>query len=424
VLDKAGELIVPSEQSLDADSKQVVQNIITPAFQQFAVSRQSHFLIENEKVKHIVYIGNFPIDLGQNWLIVVSVPFDDFFGATVKTQRQTILISLGILVLFGIFVFYSSKHISRPIVQLAQEVDRIRHFDFSTPVVIDSHIEEIVALDSSISAMRAAISSFGRYVPKDIVKTLIEQGQEISIGGEKRQITIMFSDIRDFTASAEILPVEVLMSDLSKYFDVLSKIILDSEGTIDKYIGDSVMAIWGAPQVVTDQMKKACLATLRGRKAVEALTIDGEKWITRFGLHCGEAIVGNIGTAERMNYTAIGDIVNTASRLEGINKTYGTTIVISQSVKDSLDGNFITRPLDIVAVKGKKQKLTIYELIGMQREPAIAATPEQVELCQTFSDAYTAFYAGKLDEAKKLFLSLQQRFPSDEPTKIYLDRIK
>ncbi len=426
VLDSQGSLLVPAPNNLDSASKGIAQNIIAPAFQQFTLSRQTHFLMEYEKVRYIVYISNFPISLAQKWSIAVAVPFEDFFGQTIKTQHQTILICLAILVLFAIFVFYSSKHISKPIVELAHEVDKIRHFDFENPIKIKTHIQEIMTLDSSITAMRAALHSFGRYVPKEIVRSLVEQGREIVLGGEKRTITIMFTDIKDFTSSSEAMPVETLMSSLAEYFDLLSKIILETEGTIDKFIGDSIMAFWGAPKIVDEQANKACLAALRCRKACRQLLKENgeEKWYTRFGIHAGEVIVGNIGTAERMNYTAIGDSVNIASRLEGINKAYQTSITISQTVKESLDASFVTRPLDIVAVKGKKQKLEIYELVGMQKEVEVAPTPAEIELCRAFTEAYNAFYAGKMEEAKKLFLQIQQRYPADAPTRIYLERIQ
>lgn len=425
ILDISGNVVVPTPNNIDAESQTLAQKIIAPAYQQFLSTHQTHFLMENEETKYIVYISNFPISLDQKWAIAIAVPFLDFFGQTIRDQYQTIVISLAILVLFAIFVFYSSKHISKPIVQLAQEVDKIRHFDFENPVNIKTHIQEIITLDSSITAMRTALRSFGRYVPQEIVKTLIEQGQELKIGGEKRRITIMFTDIRDFTSSTESTPIDLLMASLGEYFDQLSKIILKSDGTIDKFIGDSIMALWGAPQKIDQQENKACLAALYCLKACRQLKNEAgeEKWPTRFGLHAGEVIVGNIGTAERMNYTAIGDSVNTASRLEGINKAYHTSIIISQSVKDGLDDSFITRPIDIVAVKGKKQKLTIYELVGTQKHADLAPTPAEIDLCKAFSEAFAAYHAGKIEEAKKRFSQIKQKYPSDYPTQIYLERI-
>ena len=172
-------------------------------------------------------------------------------------------------------------------------------------IPVKSQIEEIITLDKSITTMRSAVNSFGKYIPKEIIKSLVQQGQEIALGGERKNLVVLFSDIKDFTTISESLPVELLMPSLAAYFDVLSKIILASEGTIDKYIGDSIMAFWGAPQTVVDPVKKACLTALKCHRACNLMPKENRLavWTTRFGIHTGEVIVGNIGTNDRMNYT-------------------------------------------------------------------------------------------------------------------------
>jgi adenylate cyclase len=234
----------------------------------------------------------------------------------------------------------------------------------------------------------------------------------------------MFSDITEFTAISETIPIEKLMESLSAYFNTLSKVIIDAHGTIDKFIGDSVMAFWGAPQPVVDPVKWACLAALQAQRFcnIEAEERGLPLWKTRFGLHLGEVIVGNIGTSERMNYTVIGDVVNTASRLTGLNKQYQTSIIISQEMQKQIDGEFITRPLDFVAVKGKKNKLNIYELVGTSKGP-LAATDRQLQLCGAFTQAYEKLQKGSTEEARTQFLHLSQLYPEDVPIKMMLERI-
>lgn len=366
VLDSKGNLLIPTQKNLDPSSLVLAKTLVPSTFEQFVKDEQQHFFFREGAVEYIVYAQNFPISLENEWMIVIAVPFSDFFGAIVRTEQETILISLAILILFCALVYLFSKRISVPIVALANEVDRIRHFDFKRVFSIKSNIREIKTLDTSIAAMRTALQSFGKYVPQDVVKTLIEKNELIILGGKKQILPVMFSDITDFTATSEKLTSEEIMSKLSIYFDVISKIILESQGTIDKYIGDSVMAFWGAPREVKDPVKAACLAALRANKVcnIEFKERGLPDWKTRFGIHMGEVIVGNIGTNERMNYTVIGDVVNTTSRLTALNKQYKTSIIISEIVKQNIGKEFITRPLDHVAIKGKQTKITIYELVG------------------------------------------------------------
>ncbi len=424
VLDEEGRLLIPTQKDMDPSFLKLSEELIPAVYQNFQKNADQNFFLTLGSTEYIIYVQEFPISLANDWTIVIAVPFTDFFGGIIKTQHDTIIISFGILLIFSLLIYFFSKRISVPIIQLSREVDKIKHFDFQEQLSLKSKIHEINILDYSIAAMRRALHSFGKYVPKDIVKTLIAQNQTISLGGKKVVLPVMFSDITDFTATSESLTSEQIMSSLSVYFDAISKVILESQGTIDKYIGDSVMAFWGAPHSVADPIKTACMAALRADRICnkESKERGLPEWKTRFGIHVGEVIVGNIGTSERMNYTVIGDVVNTASRLTGINKEYNTSIIISDAVHKNLGEEFVTRPLDFVAVKGKKIKLTIYELMGT-REGEFAPTVEQRELCKAFTKAYEVYHAGQVEEGKALFRALSEHFPSDMPTKIILERI-
>ena len=425
VLDEQGNLLVPTPNNLDAQTQEIANTVVHKAFEQFQKNQSEQIILEKDTIRYLVYIGHFPVHLETEWLIAIAVPFNDFFATFLSTQHQTILISLTILLISGILVFLFSKYISVPIIKLAQEVDRIRHFDFAKSTAINSKIEEIITLDTSITAMRGALSSFTKYIPKDVVKTLIEQGKDIEVGGQRKELTILFSDVKDFTTTSEALTPEELMPMLAKYFDVLSKIILQTEGTIDKYIGDSIMSFWGAPQEIPNHAKVACQTALRCHKASN---IEGKErglppWKTRFGIHTGDVIVGNIGTADRINYTVIGDVVNTASRLTTINKDYRTSILISEVVDQKIGPGFITRPIDNVAVKGKKNKITIYELVGTT-EGELIATPAQQKLCSAFKATYLLLIEGKSEQAEAAFREIAQEFPEDGPTQIHLERLQ
>src|SRR3990167_996157 len=218
--------------------------------------------------------------------------------------------------------------------------------------------------------MKQSLRSFQKYVPAALVRQLIKLGTAAEVGGEKKSMAFLFSDIRDFTTISERLNPSDLAKYICDYFDALSSIIIANRGTIDKYIGDAIMAFWGAPLPEADPCRQAAKSALECVRRLENLN---EKWqlegrpelFTRFGIHVGDAIVGNFGSSERLNYTAIGDVTNTASRLEGINKIYGTQILVSDAVYRVIKEQFVLRLVDCVILKGKNEPSYIYELIAV-----------------------------------------------------------
>jgi adenylate cyclase len=424
---QSGHLVIPDETLFK--SSPIPRNAIADAFRLYQAHKGQDFALESEEILYLVNIEPFEVQKNLNWLIMVIVPYNDFLGDLVKTQLQTLLIVVFICFISSLVIAYFAQTLSSPIVALSKEVDRIQRLDLKSDERVPSMIKEIGMMDSSVYAMKLAFRSFIHYVPREIVRQLLAQHKEIALGGEKKEVTILFSDIADFTSISETQPTEALMSLLTEYFDGLSKIILQHQGTIDKYIGDSVMAFWGAPLDVPHHPSVCAEAVLLCAAFVHELNERRKKenkplFYTRFGIHTGSAIVGNIGTQERMNYTLIGDAVNSTSRLQGINKIYHTHIIISEQVAQQLGDFFLVRPIDIVEVKGKKQKITIYEFVGKKDGPAsIRPTEKDLALCASFENAYKSFYANDLQGAKKLFEAIQKEFPDDMPTEIYLKRL-
>lgn len=413
ILDETGKVLLPAATPNQSEA-------VSKAF----ASEKKRARVDEGGERYIVSIKEFPASFINRWYTAILDPLNDYFAKAIQAQKQVVLISLAIVLAASFLIIYFSNHISAPIMTLSQEVDKITRFNMESGVRVKSDIEEISLMDASIASLRSAMRSFSRYVPRDVVKNLVQKGQEIAIGGEKKEITIFFSDIAHFTTIVESLPVETVMELLSEYFPIISKLILESHGTIDKYIGDGVMAFWGAPEELPDRAFRACSTALQ---AQQALQLFHQKWMakglpefsTRIGIYSGSAIVGNFGTSERMNYTAIGDPVNAASRLESLNKTYLTRILINEETVNLTRGQFLTRPIDFVEVKGKKIKIKIFELVDLRNQ----ATPSQLILCDQFSHAYEAFHAQNLPEAKKLFQAIQRQFPNDYPTQYYLSRL-
>ena len=428
ILNSKGELIIP-----EMDPKYfstISPEAVSMAFQSYQKLKTRSFEFQWKDVQYLCNIEPFPLKNGEDWLIVILVPHSDFFAQLQATQRSAVLIVLFILAVSGLGVAVLATWLSKPIVLLAKEVDKVRHLDFSEEIRVSSRVKEIYLMDLAISQMRSAVQSFTRYLPKEIIQALFSQNREIKLGGEKKEVTVFFSDIEGFTSITESQPTESLISLLAEYFDEMSKIILRADGTIDKYIGDSIMAFWGAPKSCPNQAAVCAETVLRCSAFVRTFNKRCKEknlpfFKTRFGLNSGVAIAGNIGTPERMNYTLVGDMVNAASRIQGKNKDYGTTILIGEAMRKQLDERFILRPIDLVEVKGKKEKIALFELMAMQgQDQEIAPTKETLDIAARFTKAYFALRADRRLEAKQLFEELHRDFPDDLPTKVYLERLQ
>ena len=211
-------------------------------------------------------------------------------------------------------------------------------------------------------------NTFSRYVSSDVINEILSNPNKLKLGGEKKELTILFSDIRGFTTISEKLSPEELVNLLNQYLTLMTDIIMESGGVVDKYIGDAIMAFWGAPLREPAHAKKACQVALEMIKKLEKKRKDWRKEFgvdlnIGIGLNTGKVIIGNMGSEKRFDYTVMGDSVNLASRLEGLTKNYQTEIIISQFTKDKIGSNFTFKYLDKVAVKGKEEKVEIYQLV-------------------------------------------------------------
>ncbi|MGB1026653.1 MAG: adenylate/guanylate cyclase domain-containing protein, partial [Rhodospirillaceae bacterium] len=274
-----------------------------------------------------------------------------------------------------------ARTVAKPLGRLSQETARIRSFDLEGEVGIKSYVREIDDLVQSVATMKTGLRSFGSYVPKSLVGQIVKSEITPEIGGERRNMTVMFTDIVGFTTVSESVSAEDLAVGLSDYFQDVGSVVLAEHGTIDKFIGDSVMAFWNAPLPADNHPALACRAAILACGAAAAGNVSRQEkglpvFQTRFGLNTGDTIVGNIGSQERMDYTVIGGPVNMAARLEGLNKAYGTTVLISNSVRDGLGAEFLVRSMDVALPKGAVTPIEVFELMGMAVAPAEPETPD------------------------------------------------
>jgi adenylate cyclase len=267
--------------------------------------------------------------------------------------------------------------------------------------------------------------AFSRYLSPEIVARIAANPKMLALGGERREVTVYFSDIEGFTTISEKLEPEALTRLMNRYLGEMTDTILASGGTLDKYIGDAIMAFWGAPVPSADHALAACRTALANQKRLmelaEEFTRLGYPPVrARIGLNSGPAIIGNMGSALRFSYTALGDTVNLSSRLEGANKAYGSYILISESTRTGAGDAVETRELDYVMVKGKHKPIRVYELLGLAGE----TDGRLLGKARAFEAGLALFRARKFDEAEASFVAFLAEFGADHASGVYVARCR
>jgi len=348
-----------------------------------------------------------PIDVGLdgNWILVTVESYHDLYTPLYRLHIAIAAVSALVVLLALDGAWWLAGSLSRPMNALSDEAQRIRRFELDEPIRMRSIIVEVESLIESMKAMKEGLRSFGRFVPKRVVERLIASGGAASLGGERCELTLMFSDIAGFTTISEHMDPEQVMLRISHYFDAMSDAIHSNQGVVDKYIGDAIMAIWNAPRRDPDHAANACRALLACMRANEALDLKAAgagmpPLPTRFGLHTGEAIIGNIGSADRMQYTALGADVNLASRLEPLNKRYGTRNLVSAATKAKAGDRFLFRSVAIVRPAGTTKPIEVFELLGSIDDPNAADIRARIE---RWEEAMARLRAGRPQQALPLF---------------------
>ncbi|MGZ3607985.1 MAG: adenylate/guanylate cyclase domain-containing protein, partial [Syntrophales bacterium] len=375
------------------------------------------------------YFGSYHLMTGKElpgWSIALVLPRDEIMGPVKRNNRQTFIIGLVSFFLILIASAWISIRISNPLGKIAHETEAIGQFELEAQPLGHSIFKEVDQLMVATQNMKTGLRSFQKYVPADLVREIMASGQETELGGRRETLTIFFSDIKGFTSISEVLSPESLVEQMAEYLQAMSnEIRKDPPGTVDKFIGDSIMAFWGAPMPNPDHAPSACRAALLCQERLGQLR---EKWtqegkplfFQRIGIYTGEVIVGNIGSESRMNYTVIGDTVNIASRLEGLNKYYGTPIIIGHNTCELVKEEFVVRPLDLVSVVGSTKGIKIYELLGEKKN-----TDEQkarvAELCAT---GLELFLNRRWNEAMESYKKVLELSPGDQPALMMLERCR
>jgi len=367
-------------------------------------------------------VHQMPPAFGRRYLVAAAVPIVELSADSQTLIERAAIAGTVAVVLAILGVLLASFMLSRSISRIAAKTERIRDLDFSDRTRVDSRITEIMRLSDSVERMREGLEVFGRYVSKNLVHQIMRSPETAGVGGRRREITVMFTDIEGFSRIAETMEPELLTSRLSRYFDALGSAILVNHGTIDKYIGDSIMAFWNAPEPDPDHVANACRAALQAAAAGRQLS---EKWRqlgrpgfrTRFGLHTGLAVVGNVGAREHINYTLVGAVANQASRMEGLNKMYRTEILATGEVARTTAGRFVWRQIDRIVAAGTTEVHEIHEPMG-----EIDAAAEHADFLVQWRAGREAYGAGRFDDALAAFNAAAALRPDDGPCRVFVER--
>ncbi|WP_082597237.1 adenylate/guanylate cyclase domain-containing protein [Rhizobium sp. Root708] len=300
--------------------------------------------------------------------VVIAAPLDDLVGPTDRLLFNNLLTAAAFVAAGIVAAIVIARLISKSLFFLADEAHRIGDLRFEKRRLPHSWIAEINVLGHALETARSTIATFSLYVPRELVRRIIASGQSaVGLAG-RQEITVVFTDIKDFTTISEQRSPEEVVDLLSTYFECLNAIVERHDGTIVQYLGDSIFAMWNAPTRDEHHVAKACQCTLAMKAAVDdmnaANVLSGRPELaTRFGVHTGYAVVGSVGANTRRQYTAMGDTVNVGSRLEGMNKEYGTAILASGAVRTAVGELFEFRDLGRANLKGRTQEIEIHELL-------------------------------------------------------------
>ncbi|OAP40965.1 cyclase [Sinorhizobium glycinis] len=353
---------------LDTSLETVVRLRQDPAYSSGGMTR-----LDLDGETHLVQITPVSVSgLFKGSLVAIIVPLEDLVAEANRLLARNLLVAAACVIAGVAASIMLSRMISRSIYQLADEARRIGDLDVTERGASHSWITEINTLARALAASRHAIGQFALYVPREVVRRIVGPEGSALVKATRQDVTVLFTDIRDFTTISEQHSPEDVVDILSTYFELVNTVAERHGGTVVQYFGDSVFAMWNAPIQDLRHAENGGRCALALKAAIDDLNDANRKHgrpelCTRFGLHTGPAVVGSFGAISRQQYTAMGDTINVASRLEGLNKEFNTSILTSASIHAAVVDDFELRPIGLVPLKGRSEKVDVWELVGEKR---------------------------------------------------------
>lgn len=349
------------------------------------------------------YLASFrPLANPPDWVVGVAIPESYYLGGFERMRRQAVLVSSLIvgLILLGMAVLF--WRVRKDLAFLVADTKRMEDFSFE-PAHRRSFYREVQRVAEGLERAKTALRTLSKYTPVAVVREIVHTNQVPRLGGETREVTLLFTDIRNFTTHAEKLGINETANLLGDYLEVMGAGIQENHGTVLEYVGDAIVAVWNAPTTSGTHPSEACQAVLSCQAACREL-LAGPSWqgrpqvVTRYGLHTAEVVVGHFGAVNRMSYRVIGDGANLASRIEGLNKLYGTEVLLTGSVASRVT-DFDLREVDRVIVKGRTEPVDLFELVGRKGQ----TPPERLALVRRYEAALAMYREGRFAEALAAF---------------------
>ncbi len=400
---------------IGASAEVLHDNKLTPFFQYQGNKRKMPGVEVHANALSTFLRGDF-ISRQAFWSLLLIV-----FVLSAATMLVTKLLSpfRGLFAVLGILLFYV-------VASLYYFINQLLWIELVTPMFVIglSYLGNTVHQILTEQRERKRVKkSWEQYMSRDVIDTMLNSGELPKFGGERRELTVLFSDIRGFTTFAERHTSHAVVKKLNEYLSEMVDVIFNNAGTLDKFVGDEIMAVFGAPHHMKDHAKKACHTAL---EMIDRLCALQKKWSEKkedyfeigIGINSGKVISGNLGSTQLLDYTVIGDDVNLGARLEGANKQYGTTIIISEFTYKLVGKEAKVRELDLVRVKGKKKPVRIYELRSMEALPAI----EQDLVIDAYTQGLNYYKKLQWYPALREFKRVLRYFPTDGPTRVYIKR--
>jgi adenylate cyclase len=416
---------VASEMSLPRDAlleqSQKLYKLDQPKFETGQFSSHAFHLAGQS---YVSVVTPFTLPSGLTFLTGVVGLESDFMGSAQNNLAIAAVVGLVALTAGTLFAIWLSHQLATPLTKLSRDLEQVGRFELTNLPPPQSAVREIVIVGDSLDRMKSGLRSFVKYVPRDVVRELILQKQDATRGGALRRLTLFFSDVAGFTRISENLTPTEVFAELGDYFELVTDIVVERfGGTLDKFVGDGIVAFFNAPAPIEKHAEVACKAAL---EVVQKLSdVEAERraanrpiFQTRIGLHTGEVLVGNIGTQQRLSYSAIGDAVNLSSRLEGLNKLYGSLILASGQTKTETGNQFEWRYIDRVAVLGRSQGTDVFELLGYRS----TVPSDKLELRDEYEAGLKKYFDGDFQTAAVHFSAVLAHQPDDGASQVLLAR--
>jgi adenylate cyclase len=361
--------IMAAKSERDFDPKMLADPLLQRIRTEALVPSRTSFMEVDDRAFVVMEIPIKSALLFSGDRLIVAAPLEELMTSANRGFWQGLAIACFVVALAIACALILAHLITKSLHQLTESANRFQSLDFKTPIDVPSRVREISTLGRAMNKARDAIFTFTLYVPKEFVRKGMESGQFSHRSARRQEVTALFTDIYDFTTISERHSPEDVVAMLSDYFDVLNESVEANGGTIVQFLGDSIFAMWNAPVADPDHADHACRAAIEMNDRLKIFN-DAQRsrnlpeFHTRCGIHTGTAVVGSVGASDRLQYTAMGDTINVASRLEGINKIYGTAILASAAVVAQCRDKSIFKPLGAAQAKGRASAIDVFEVIG------------------------------------------------------------